>query len=125
MARDLMGRFVGSLTTSDVTGVLPVTFTQAALPPVSAALVTVPTSVALFRMVYGSISLTGDTSDSALIEVETAVASGAYDAVQEVLLNAADDLSKAPFSFVVAPGRRYRFTLTGTAEIVHYSYMDM
>jgi hypothetical protein len=100
------------------------TFTQAATPPASAVLVTVPTTVALYRHVYGTIGL--EVGNNATIEVERAVGSGTYDTVQFISIGATDETLSASFSFVVAPGRRYRFTLVGASiAIDYYAYMDV
>jgi hypothetical protein len=105
-------------------GALAATFTQAATPPASAALTTVPTTVALHRHVYGSISL--EVGNNATIEVERAVGSGTYDTVQYVTIGATDETVSIPYSFSVAPGRRYRFTLVGASiAIDYYAYMDV
>jgi hypothetical protein len=105
-------------------GALAAAFSQNATPPASAALTTVPTTVALHRHVYGSISL--EVGNNATIEVERGVGSGTYDTVQFITIGATDETLSASFSFVVAPGRRYRFTLVGASiAIDYYAYMDV
>ena len=122
---DLMGRSTGPLTTAEVVAVLPATFTQNTTVPGSGVAVTVPTSVALYRMVYGSVSM--EAGDSVDLTVETGIATGVYESVQGLAISGADATatSKAAFSFAVKPGFRYKITLTGAAVIDSYSYCDV
>jgi hypothetical protein len=101
---------------------LRATFTQADTPPASGVLVTVPTSVRLYRTVYGSATLTD--SGTMLIEVETGVATGAYATAGTFAATAAVDTYSTGYSFLVASGCRYRFTMVGDAVITAYSYGD-
>jgi hypothetical protein len=102
---------------------LRATFTQADTPPASGVLVTVPASVSVYRTVCGSANLADGAT--LLIEVETGVASGAYATVGTFLATAAVDTYSTGYSFMVAPGRRYRFTMVGDAIITAYSYGDL
>jgi hypothetical protein len=106
-------------------GALAATVNQAATPPASGVLVTVPSTVSLYRQVYGTVTVEAATGDTVTIEVETGVATGAYDAVQYIALGSTDETANVPYSFLVAPGRRYRFTLAGGGvAFVHYNYVD-
>jgi hypothetical protein len=104
---------------------LAAAFSQNATPPASAALVTVPATLVLHRHVYGSATVETASGDSVLVEVETGVATGVYDAVQYLAVGTTDETANLAFSFKVKPGFRYKFTLAGAAAFYAYNYEDV
>lgn len=105
------------------------TATQNAGAPASGS--TTPAGGTKYRLIYGTVQLiaSGVSEAKWTIEVETGVATSAYDIVQVPRVAPGDTVEKdLSFSFAVLTGRRYRFTRGGaggtTENITRYSYMD-
>jgi hypothetical protein len=95
--------------------VAPTQTLDATGPALDGTLVTAPATCSrLFVFGYFDLATDAVNAASVLIEVETAVGSGAYKAVQKCSIltaGAATNLS-IPFNFTVIGGARYRFTQT-------------
>lgn len=104
-------------------------FSQNQAAPANDTAVLVPTATRI-RNVYGEFTLdTSLVAESRVVcEVETAVASGVYDIVQEISAPADGFVSRVTYCFMVGSGRNYKFRIINAGDSLtnsHYSFVDI